>query len=122
MAILLNLIAFTACIIWFHRLIKQANNKLILPVIMVYLASVIVCFIFSLMLEHDYLDGLGHLITSAVSVGLFWLWTNIALIIKHAKDKQMKLLLIDLVQTSILLLLPLLIVLMISNASFKIGG
>jgi hypothetical protein len=122
MAILLNLIAFTGCIIWFHRLIYQANNKLILPVIMVYLASVIVCFIFSLMLENDYLDGLGHLITSAISVGLFWLWTNIALIIKHAKSRQMKSLLIDMAQTSILLLLPLLIVLMISNASFKIGG
>jgi len=122
MAIVLHLIAFTACIFWFHNLIVKPGNKLILPVIMVYLASVIVCFILSLMLEHDYLDSLGHLIASAVSIALFWLWTFIALIVKHVRKGKAKYLFIDLAQTSILLLFPLLIVLMISNMSFKIGG
>lgn len=122
MAILLNLIAFTGCIIWFHRLIKQPNNKLILPVILVYLVSAILSFILALALQHDYLDGLLHMIISGISILIFWLWTTIALIAKHAGKDQFKFLLLDLAQTSTLLIVPLLIVLLISNASFKIGG
>lgn len=122
MAIILNLLAFIACIIWFHKLIRQPGNKLILPVILVYLASSIVGFILSFALQHDYLDGLMHLIVSGASILLFWFWTTIALIVKHFKKDQVKLLLVDLAQTSTLLIVPLAIVFLISNASFKIGG
>ena len=122
MAIILNLIAFTACITWFHRLISKPGNKLILPVILAYLASTIASFLLSFVFQHDYLDGLLHLIVSACSIALFWLWTTIALIVKHAQTGQLKFLFIDLAQTVVLLLFPLLIVLMISNTSFKIGG
>lgn len=122
MAILLNLIAFAACIFWFHRLISKPGNKLILPVILVYLATTIACFMLSFFMQHDYLDGLLHLIVSACCLALFWLWTTIALIVKHVRGGQLKPLLIDLAQTFILLLFPLLIVLMISNTTFKIGG
>ncbi|WP_341902558.1 hypothetical protein [Fluviicola taffensis] len=122
MAIILNLIAFTACIIWFHRLIGKPGNKLILPVILVYLASTIISFMLSFAFQSDYLDGLLHIIISGVSILLFWLWTTIALIVKHLKNDQFKHLLIDLAQTSSLLIVPLFIVLMLSNASFKIGG
>ncbi len=122
MAIILNLLAFIACIIWFHKLVRQPGNKLILPVILVYLATSIVGFMLSFALQHDYLDGLVHLIISGVSILLFWLWTTIVLIVKHAKKDQIKFLLIDLAQTSALLIVPLAIVFLISNASFKIGG
>ncbi|WP_430406071.1 hypothetical protein [Fluviicola sp.] len=122
MAIILNLIAFTACIIWFHRLIGKPGNKLILPVILVYLASTIISFMLSFAFQSDYLDGLLHIIISGVSILLFWLWTTIALIVKHLKNDQFKHLLIDLAQTSSLLIVPIFIVLMLSNASFKIGG
>lgn len=122
MAIILNLLAFIACIIWFHKLVQQPGNKLILPVILVYLASSIISFILSFALQHDYLDGLVHLIISGASILLFWLWTTIVLIVKHAKKDQIKFLLVDLAQTSTLLIIPLAIVFLISNASFKIGG
>jgi len=122
MAIILNLLAFIACIIWFHKLIRQPGNKLILPVILVYLASSIIGFILSFTLQHDYLDGLVHLIISGASILLFWLWTTIALIAKHIKKDQIRLLLVDLAQTSALLIVPLAIIFLISNASFKIGG
>lgn len=122
MAILLNLIAFTGCIVWFHKLIRQPHNKLILPVILVYLVSAIVSFIVALAFQHDYLDGLFHIIVSGISILVFWLWTTIAIIVKHAKKSQLKFLLIDLAQTSTLLIVPLVIVLLISTASFKIGG
>lgn len=122
MAIVFNLIAFTACIVWFHRLISRPDNKLILPVILVYLASTIVGFMLAFAVQHDYLDGLGHLIASAVSILVFWIWTTIALIVKHAQSRKVKHLFIDLAQTSILLLFPVLILLLLSNASFKIGG
>lgn len=122
MAIILNLIAFTACIIWFHRLIGKPERKLILPVILVYLASEIVSFMLSFVFQHDYLDGLLHIIISGISILLFWLWTTVALIVKHLKKDDFKYLLIDLAQTSSLLIVPLVIVLLLSNASFKIGG
>lgn len=122
MAIILNLIAFAACIYWFHRLISKPGNKLILPVILVYLASTIACFLVSFTLQQNYLDGLLHLIVSAFSLALFWLWTTIALIVKHAQSGKLKFLFMDLAQTLVLLLFPILIVLMISNTSFKIGG
>jgi len=122
MAIILNLIAFTACIIWFHRLIGKPENKLILPVILVYLASAIISFMLSFVFQNDYLDGLLHIIVSGVSILIFWFWTTIALIVKYAKKNQFKYLLIDLAQTSSLLIVPLFIVLLLSNASFKIGG
>ncbi len=122
MAIILNFIAFIGCIIWFHRLIQKPGHKLILPVILVYLAGVIFSFILSFVLQHDYLDGLLHMIISGVSILIFWLWTTIVLIVKYAKRDQIRLLLIDLAQTSALLIVPLAIVLLISNASFKIGG
>ena len=122
MAIILNLLAFIACIIWFHKLVRQPGNKLILPVILVYLATSIVGFMLSFALQHDYLDGLVHLIISGVSILLFWLWTIIVLIVKHAKKDKIKFLLIDLAQTSALLIVQLAIVFLISNASFKIGG
>ena len=122
MAIILNLIAFTACIIWFHRLISKPERKLILPVILVYLASAIVSFMLSFVFQHDYLDGLLHIIISGISILAFWLWTTVALIVKHLKKDEFKQLLIDLAQTSSLLIVPLFIVLLLSNASFKIGG
>lgn len=122
MAILLNLIAFIACIIWFHRIIDKTGNKLILPVILVYLTSTIVSFILVLALQNDYLNGLIHLLVSGIAILIFWLWTSIVSIVKHAKKGQSKYILTDLAQTSILLIIPLLIVLLISNASFKIGG
>lgn len=122
MAIILNLIAFTACIIWFHRLIGKPERKLILPVILVYLASAIVSFMLSFVFQNDYLDGLLHIILSGISILLFWLWTTVALIVKHLKKDEFKHLLIDLAQTSSLLIVPLFIVLLLGNASFKIGG
>nr|WP_294858893.1 hypothetical protein [uncultured Fluviicola sp.] len=124
MAIILNLIAFTACIIWFHRLIGKPENKLILPVILVYLASAITCFMLSFVFQHDYLDGLLHIIISGISILLFWLWTTIALIVKHTSNKQVRFLLTDLAQTSVLLIVPLGALLIISNSTFslKIGG
>lgn len=122
MAIILNFIAFIACIIWFHRLIQQPGNKLILPVVLVYLAGVIFSFIFSFLLQHDYLDGLIHMIVSGISILAFWLWTSLVIIVKYAKKDQSRFLLIGLAQTSALLIVPLAIALLISNASFKIGG
>ena len=122
MAIILNLIAFAGCIVWFHRLMNQAGRKLIFPVILAYLGATLLSFIFALAVEHDYLDGLLHLIVSGVSILLFWLWTSVVVIVKHTQSSQTKYIPADLAQTSILLIFPLLIVFMISNMSFKIGG
>jgi hypothetical protein len=122
MAIILNIIAFIGCIIWFHKLVQQPGNKLILPVVLVYLAATIFSFVIAFALQNDFPDGLIHMIVSGIAIILFWLWTSIAIIVKYAKKDQAKFLLIGLLQTSVLLIVPLAITFLISNASFKIGG
>jgi hypothetical protein len=122
MAIILNMLAFIGCIIWFHKLVQQPGNKLILPVILVYLAATIFSFAISFALQHDYLDGLLHMIVSGIAILIFWLWTSIVIIVKYAKKDHAKFLFIGLAQTSALLIVPLAITFLISNASFKIGG
>ncbi len=122
MAIILNVFAFIGCIIWFHKLVQQPGNKLILPVILVYLAATIFSFVIAFALQHDYLDGLLHMIVSGIAILVFWLWTSIVIIVKYAKKDHAKQLLIGLAQTSALLIVPVAITFLISNASFKIGG
>ncbi|MNJ83986.1 hypothetical protein D3C87_14190 [compost metagenome] len=122
MAVILNIIAFSACLFWFYRIINAPKHKLLFPVVLVYLGSVILSFFIALAVQHDYLDGFVHLLASAVSILLFWIWTTIIIVIKHNKSGQTKYIGIDLAQTSALLIIPIFIVLLISNMSFKIGG
>ncbi|WP_300660659.1 hypothetical protein [Fluviicola sp.] len=122
MAIILNLIAFAACLIWFHKIMNAPKHKLLIPVVLVYLGSVILSFFIALAVQHDFLDGVIHLMVCAVSILVFWVWTTIIIIIKHNKNGQTKYIGVDLIQTSALLIIPLFILFLVTNLSFKIGG
>lgn len=122
MAIILNLIAFTVCLLWFHRIMNAPEHKLLFPVVLVYLGSAILSFFIALAVQHDFLDGIIHLLACAVSISVFWLWTTIIIIMKHSKSGQTKYIWIDLAQTSALLIVPIFIVLMVTSLPFKIGG
>ncbi|WP_294671685.1 hypothetical protein [uncultured Fluviicola sp.] len=123
MALILNLIAFVLCITWFHRLIKQPGNKLLFPVLMVYLGSSMMSFILAFVIQHDFLDILGHAIVTGIAVLVFWLWTSIVVIIKHVKTGDIRLLFTDLAQTTLPLLIIILFILSFNDGgSLKIGG
>jgi hypothetical protein len=62
------------------------------------------------------------MIVSGITILVFWLWTSIVIIVKYAKKDHLKFLFIGLAQTSALLIVPVAITFLISNASFKIGG
>lgn len=122
MAIILNFIAFAACLVWFHRIMNAPSHKFLFPVVLVYLGSVILSFFAALTIQHDFLDGVVHLLASAVSIFVFWIWTTIFIIMKHSKSGQTKYIWIDLAQTSLLFIIPIFILLLVTNLSFKIGG
>lgn len=122
MAIILNLIAFAACLVWFHRIMNAPKHKLLFPVVLVYLGSATLSFFIALAVQHDFLDGIVHLLASAVSIFVFWIWTTIFIIMKHSKSGQTKYIWIDLAQTSLLFIIPIFILLLVTNLSFKIGG
>lgn len=122
MTIILNLIAFTACLLWFHRIMNAPSHKFLFPVVLIYLGSVILSFCITLNVQHDFLDGVIHLLVCAVSVFMFWVWTSIIIIIKYNKSGQTKYIWIDLAQTSLLFIIPIFILLLVTNLSFKIGG
>lgn len=122
MVLVFHLVVFAACISWFHYLVGKPGNNLLLPVIMGYLASTIVCFILYLALQTDYPDGWGALFSSALLMMLFWLWTLVVLLIKYIRKRTLKHLFLDLAQTSVLLLFPFVIFLLIGSRSFKMGG
>lgn len=122
MAIILNIIAFSACLVWFHRIMNATERKLLFPVVLVYLGSVILSFFAALAIQHDFLDGIVHLLSSAVSILVFWAWTTVIILMKHIKSGQTKYIWIDLAQTSLLFIIPIFILLLVTNLSFKIGG
>ncbi len=122
MAIILNLVAFTACLLWFHRIMNAPEHKLLFPLVLVYLGSVILSFFIALAVQHGFLDGVVHLMACAVSISVFWIWTTIIIIMKHSKSGQTKYIGIDLAQTSVLIIIPIFILLLVSNLTFKIGG
>lgn len=122
MAIILNLIAFAVCLSWFHRVMNATKHKFLFPVVLVYLGSVILSFCITLNVQHDFLDGVVHLLSSAVAILVFWAWTTVIILMKHIKSGQTKYIWIDLAQTSLLFIIPIFILLLVTNLSFKIGG
>lgn len=121
-AIVLNFMAFAGCVFWFHKILNNEKRPLIIPVVWSYLGSVLVCLFLSFAAQHDYLDGAIQLVVAGIFLVLFWLWTTIAIIVKHIQTGNPKRIWIDLAQNSLLVVFPLLIASVISNMSFKIGG
>jgi len=122
MNIILNITAFSLCIIWFHKRLNSGIKKPILPVILIYLVASIFIFALSLFIQAEYLDGVHYLIIGGISLFTFWFWTTISIIQKNRKHDTRKNIVGDLSQNILLLIIPLLIWLLISNMSLKIGG
>ncbi|MNU52208.1 hypothetical protein D3C71_412140 [compost metagenome] len=122
MAVILNLIAFVACIFWFHRMMKGQVRKPLFPLILVYLGSCTLSFFIVLTVQPGYPDNVIHFMTGAVFIFLFWLWTMTVIILKHRKSSQTKHIWVDLAQTSLLLIFPIIVVFVINNLPSKIGG
>lgn len=87
-----------------------------------FLGAMIVLFITSFAIGNDYLDGLIHLLVVGGSAVAFWILSIIMLLIHARKNDDFGSLLGQLLIVSIVILVPLLIYLLLMNASFKIGG
>ena len=107
------------CLRWLHK--SNKNSAVLMRIVFTFIGGTFICFIIALVLENEYLDGLSHLIVAGGSAAIFWLSSIILLLTQPNKtnfeEKLGKMLIM-----SIVILVPLLIYLLISNASFKIGG
>ena len=120
MNIILNIIAFALCMTWFHKKMNSKNNALITPVILTFLIASIIAVVISLVAKAEYLDGIHYLITGSISLLMFWIWTTFIIVKKSLNNRKQ--LFSSLAQNILLLTIPLIIWVLISNTSLKIGG
>lgn len=122
MNILLNFVAFILCIFWFHKRMDSNSSRLVLPVIFVYLFTSILIVVLSLFIQNQYLDGINYVTTGGIALLLFWAWTSIVIVVKNNAKGTHENILIGLAQNILLLIAPMFLWFIISNASLKIGG
>lgn len=120
MAILLHLSVLVICLYWLNSSSKSSGA--LVGITFTFLGAIVVLFIASFALGNDYLDGLIHLLVVGGSAVAFWVLSIIMLLIHARKNDDFGPLLGQLLIVSIVILVPLLIYLLLMNASFKIGG
>lgn len=84
MAILLNLIVLIICLILIFK--SDKNNGFLMMVSLLFILGTVVCFILAMAFEHEYLDGLNHIIVSAASSLLFWLVSMLLILFQTGKS------------------------------------
>ncbi len=119
MSIILNIVVLFICLRWLYK--SNRNNGVLTGIVFTFIGGTFFSFIFALALEHDFMDGVTHLIIAGGSAIIFWLLSIVILLTQTNKispaEKFAKISI-----TSIVILLPLLIYLMIFNMTLKIGG
>jgi FtsH-binding integral membrane protein len=122
MNVFLNIIAFLLCVIWFQNRLNSSPRKGLLTVVFTYIFGLFVIFVLSLFIQTEFLDGLHHLIHAGIALFVFWLWTTIVNILEFKKTGNKAHLKEDLAKGILLLIIPLILWLWLSNLTFKIGG
>ena len=122
MNLLLNIALLSLFIWWFWKHFVIQRKIILIGIVGLFLLASILVFIFSLYVQNDYLDGLHYLVVGALSISIFWLGTTTCVIWKNIKEKTTKRIFLDLLQLILLILIPLLIWVILSNSTFKIGG
>lgn len=122
MNILLNILLLGLAVIWFNQRQKSESRKLVLPVVLAFIAGTILVFFISFAIQRDYLDGFLYILCGCLNLLAFWIWTTVSIIYKNRKLKTTSSILPELAQNSLLLIIILMICFLISGASLKIGG
>ncbi|MCC7454858.1 MAG: hypothetical protein IT222_11865 [Crocinitomix sp.] len=120
MAILLNLIVLIICLILIFK--SDKNNGFLMMVSLLFILGTVVCFILAMAFEHEYLDGLNHIIVSAASSLLFWLVSMLLILFQTGKKFSPIEKISKILTVGIVLFIPLFVYSLITTASFKIGG
>ncbi len=122
MTAILNMLLVALFLIWFWNHVVISRKKTFIGIILLFLLSAFLLFIFLLLIRHEYLDGVHFLIAGGVSVTVFWICTTTIIIWKNIQDKTTQRTCVDLLQVTPLLLIPLLTWLLFSTMTLKIGG
>ncbi|MFA7274177.1 MAG: hypothetical protein WC044_09920 [Crocinitomicaceae bacterium] len=119
MAVILNLIVIVICSIFIFR--AKGSVSELLKIISWFFAGIMLSFFLALALQHDYLDGVNHILASAVSCVIFWLIGISRLIFLSLKGKNGQFWQ-QFIVLSLVLIVPYFIYRILSGASLKIGG
>ena len=99
---------------------NSKSNALIIPVTLTFLVASILIVVISLVTQAEYLDGIHYIITGGISLSIFWAWSTFVIIKRNLNNRKQ--MISCLAQNILLLTIPLLIWVLISNTSLKIGG
>lgn len=119
MAYPINLLVLILCIWWLYK--SNKSNARLLGIAFAFICAMFLSFFIALAVQHDYLDGLGHLIAMGVCSVIFWLASVIMLLVL-CKGLPAAKMIGKIAILSLVIVIPLLIYAMLAGASFKIGG
>lgn len=119
MAVIFNLIVIVICSIFVFR--AKENVSEMLKIVSWFFAGTMLSFFLALALQHEYLDGMNHILVSAVSCVIFWLIGISRLIFRSLNGKNGQFWQ-QFIVLSLVLIVPYFIYRLLSGASLKIGG
>jgi len=122
MGIILGLIVFIVFINWFQNNQKKSAPFPLIGMVLLFLVANLISFILGLIVQNGYLDGIYLIISAGAFIILYWVWITIGLINYHRQQNNTSEILIDIIQTLPLIIIPILLWIWLSTASFKIGG
>ena len=121
-SIILNLIVFIIGVVKFHKTVKTKKLSLI-SLSLLYLTATLIVFLVVLAIQHDYIDGLFHIVSSIGSLVLFWLYTTVYIVYHNIKLKTYGEIFFDTIQLVILIVIPTFLWFWIQSAGdLKPGG
>jgi hypothetical protein len=122
MNIIFNIILLILGITWFQERQKSETRKSILVVTLAFIGANILIFFISMAIQQDYLDGFLYVIAGAANLLIFWIWMVVSIIRHNIKRKITHQTPSDLAESSIVLILLVLLFFLLVNTPTKIGG
>ncbi len=123
MSISLNLILLLLFGIWFYKKINNPRNRLIFPIVLLFIGAVVALFTILTLIDNEYLDFVANFVVASFSLILFWIYSTIVIIITNIQKGSRTKIFTDLLQTSALLIMPIAFYWwIISDVPLNIGG
>lgn len=119
MAYPINLLVLILCIWWLYK--SNKSNAKLFGIAFTFMGAMFLSFFLALAVQHDYLDGLGHLIAMGVCSVIFWL-VSVTMILVLCKGLPAPQKLGKIAILSLVIVIPIIIHAMLLGASLKIGG
>lgn len=122
MNFILNVLLLVVCLTWFYQRIKTEPRAPLIPVILTFLLGGITVFGISLLISNEYLVFIEYLIVFSIAIGTFWLAATFYILRFNLKKGTPNKIFSEVIQVSMILVLPVIAFFTIHGSSLKIGG